>query len=124
MIRRMEAADLDAAAEGTASSSRTTQVEYGGRQFTVTCSNSNTSLPTAGNSWVESTQPGLAWELYSDSLNQLTTVVRAPADYDGVLLGLNVVDDLGSNPGTQGHNLDLSTQNTSHYIFIRLSYGT
>ena len=43
-------------------------------------------------SWTESTQPDLAREIVIDSDMTSTIVVRVPADYDGILLGINVTD--------------------------------
>ena len=71
-------------------------------------------------SWTESAQPDLARELVIDSDMTSTIVVRVPADYDGILLGINVTDPADPDKELTA-DWDLETDDPSHYRFIRLS---
>lgn len=123
--RKYLTADMDAA-DGQAEASGSATVEHGGKRFTLTYDSKVRSPNAGGGSWVESTQPGLNWEISIDGLLQVTTTVRAPADYDGVLLGLNRVDmpnstgQPDSNTGTTAVYWDLAEDDPSHFVFIRL----
>ena len=71
-------------------------------------------------SWTESTQPDLVREIVIDSDMTSTIVARAPADYDGLLLGINVTDP--ADPDKElAADWNLETDDPSHYRFIRLS---
>ena len=123
--RKYLTADLDAG-DGAARASGSATVEHGGETFTLTYETSTRSLASAGSNWVESTQPDLTWEIYSDAVSQVTTTVRAPADYDGILLGLNIVDTpsgtgTDTNTGASAVYWNTAVDNPSHYTFIRLS---
>ena len=48
---------------------------------------------------------------------RITMTVRAPANYDGLMLGLNVVD--APNPSAAASSL--TSGSLSHYRFVRLS---
>ena len=71
-------------------------------------------------SWTESTQPDLAREIVIDSDMTSTIVVRVPADYDGILLGINVTDPADPDKELTA-DWNLETDDPSHYRFIRLS---
>ena len=49
-----------------------------------------------------------------------TIVVRVPADYDGILLGINVTDPADPDKELTA-DWNLETDDPSHYRFIRLS---
>lgn len=123
--RKYLTADMDAAS-GQAESGGSATVEHGGKRFTLTYSSRVRNPNAGGGSWVESTEPGPNWEISIDGLLQVTTTVRAPADYDGVLLGLNRVDMPNStgrpdsNTGTTAVYWDTAEDNPSHFVFIRL----
>ena len=55
-----------------------------------------------------------------DSAMSVQVVVRAPADYDGLLLGLNVVDPADPEKEIR-EDWDLETDDPAHYRFFRLS---
>lgn len=123
--RKYLTADMDAAS-GQAESGGSATVEHRGKRFTLTYSSRVRNPNAGGGSWVESAEPGLNWEISIDGLLQVTTTVRAPADYDGVLLGLNRVDMPNStgrpdsNTGTAAVYWDPAEDNPSHFVFIRL----
>ena len=103
-------------AEGAASDSASAAGEYDGKSFTITASASSQQLAEAGSNWVESEDPAYTYEIHSDLVYQITLTVRAPADYDGLLVGLNVVDQ----PTATDAKLNLSSANLSHYRFVRI----
>lgn len=109
----------ESGASGETRASGTATVEHGGTQFAISFEKSWLSSMDSG-SWVESTQSGLSQERFIDSAMSVTFVVRAPADYDGVLLGLNVTDPADPDKAiTEAWNLE--TDDPSHYVFLRLS---
>ena len=109
----------ESGASGETRAGGTATVEHGGAQFALSFEKSWLSSMDTG-SWVESTQSGLSQERFIDSAMSVTFVVRAPADYDGVLLGLNVTDPADPDKAiTEAWNLE--TDDPSHYVFLRLS---
>lgn len=70
--------------------------------------------------WTESDRPEAAREICIDSYMSAEMVVRVPVGYDGVLLGLNVIDSADPEKAiTEAWNLE--TDNPAHYQFVRLS---
>ena len=90
--------------------------EHGGKSFTVTSQVSSQKLAESGSDWVESGSSEYTYEIHSDLVYRMTMTVRAPADYDGLMLGLNVVDQPDVTPSTDS----LSSGNLSNYRFVRL----
>lgn len=106
---------VDAAA-GQTSDSASAAGEHDGKSFTVTAQASAQKLADAGSNWVESEESDYTYEIHSDLVYRMTLTVRAPGDYDGLLLGLNIVDQPSSAAGADS----LASVNLSHYRFIRL----
>lgn len=106
---------VDAAAGQTDDSASATG-EHDGKSFTVTSQASSQKLADAGSNWVESQDPDYTYEIRSDLVYRMTLTVRAPADYDGLLLGINVVDQ----PTSADTADSLASSNLSHYRFVRL----
>lgn len=106
---------VDSAAGQTSDSASATG-EYNGQSFSVTSQASTQKLAEAGSDWVESEDPNYTYEIHSDLVYRMTLTVRAPADYDGLMLGINVVDAPSPTAGTGS----LTSENPSHYRFIRL----
>ena len=106
-------------ASGETRASGSAEVEHNGETFTIFYEKSWTSSMTPG-SWSGSTQPGLVREMVIDSAMSVQVVVRAPADYDGLLLGLNVVDPADPEKEIR-EDWDLETDDPAHYRFFRLS---
>ena len=106
-------------ASGETRASGSAEVEHNGETFTIFYEKSWTSSMTPG-SWSGSTQPGLVREMAIDSAMSVQVVVRAPADYDGLLLGLNVVDPADPEKEIR-EDWDLETDDPAHYRFFRLS---
>ena len=104
------------AAGGQDSDSASATGEHGGKSFTVTSQVSSQKLAESGSDWVESESPEYTYEIHSDLVYRMTMTVRAPADYDGLMLGLNVVDQPDVTPSTDS----LSSGNLSNYRFVRL----
>ena len=106
-------------ASGETRASGSAEVEHGGETFTIFYEKSWVSSMTSGD-WTGSTQPGLVREMVIDSAMSIQVVVRVPEDYDGVLLGLNVVDP--ADPEKEiSEDWNLETDDPSHYRFFRLS---
>ncbi len=90
--------------------------EHNGQSFSVTCQASAQKLAEAGSDWVESQSAEYTYEIHSDMVYRITMTVRAPANYDGLMLGLNVVD--APNPSAAASSL--TSGSLSHYRFVRL----
>ena len=103
---------------GETSASGSTLVEHGGEEFELSYTKSWRSSLSPG-AWEQSSQSGLAWEQYIDSAMSVTITMRAPADYDGVLLGINVTDPADPQR-TVGEEWDLEADDPSHFRFVRL----
>ena len=95
------------------------QVEYGGESFPVTYEKLWTSGINYGD-WQESSRPGLDREITVDTYQDVTYTVRVPEDYDGVLLGVNIVDSPDPERTIQ-IQWDLEADDPAHYEFVRLS---
>lgn len=104
--------------DGETRTSGSAVVEHNGGQMDITYQKNWSSGMDMG-SWAASGQPELTLERYIDSYMTAAVVIRAPADYDGLLLGINVVDP-GDSSQTVEEAWDLSTMEPSHYRFIRL----
>ena len=95
------------------------QVEYGGETVPITYEKQWTSGIDYGD-WQESNQPGLDREITVDAYQDVTYTVRVPEGYDGVLLGVNIVDDPDPERAIQS-KWDLDMDDPTHYEFVRLS---
>ena len=95
------------------------QVEHGGEAFPISYEKSWTSGMDYGD-WTESSRPGLEREITIDAVQEAVYTVRVPADYDGVLLGVNIVDPPDPERVIQTE-WDLETDDPAHYEFVRLS---
>ena len=95
------------------------QVEYGGETVPITYEKQWTSGIDYGD-WQESNQPGLDREITVDAYQDVTYTVRVPEGYDGVLLGVNIVDDPDPERAIQSE-WDLDMDDPTHYEFVRLS---
>lgn len=95
------------------------QVEYGGETVPITYEKQWTSGIVYGD-WQESNQPGLDREITVDAYQDVTYTVRVPEGYDGVLLGVNIVDDPDPERAIQSE-WDLDMDDPTHYEFVRLS---
>ena len=109
---------MDTAKTGQASDSATTSVEHGGKTFTVSCQATSQSIASAGSDWVESEQPEFTYEIHSDLVYRITMTVRAPGDYDGLMLGL---DTVGQPSSVKEEQVDLTSVNVDGYRFTRLN---
>lgn len=105
--------------DGESRASGTATVRHNGETFELFYEKRWQSSMAPGN-WTDSTQAGLDQELYIDSAMAVTVVVRAPADYDGVLLGVNVEDPADPSKEIR-EDWNLETDDPAHYQFIRLS---
>ena len=95
------------------------QVEYGGETVPITYEKQWTSGIDYGD-WQESNQPGLDREITVDAYQDVTYTVRVPEGYDGVLLGVNIVDPPDPERAIQSE-WDLDMDDPTHYEFVRLS---
>lgn len=95
------------------------QVEYGGETVPITYEKQWTSGIDYGD-WQESNQPGLDREITVDAYQDVTYTVRVPEGYDGVLLGVNIVDPPDPQRAIQSE-WDLDMDDPTHYEFVRLS---
>ena len=95
------------------------QVEHDGETFSLSYEKRWTSGVDYGD-WRESSQPGVEREITIDAFQEEIYTMRAPEDYDGVLLGVNIVDPPDPERVIQAE-WDLETDAPDHYIFIRLS---
>ena len=95
------------------------QVEYGGETIPITYEKQWTSGIDYGD-WQESNQPGLDREITVDAYQDVTYTVRVPEGYDGVLLGVNIVDPPNPERAIQSE-WDLDMDDPTHYEFVRLS---
>ena len=106
-------------ASGETFADGSTVVEHNGEQFELSYEKRWQSSMSTG-SWTQSTQPELVQERWIDSAMSVTIVVRAPADYDGVLLGINVTDPADPEKAIT-EDWDLAADDPSHFRFVRLS---
>lgn len=106
-------------ASGETFADGSTVVEHNGEQFELSYEKRWQSSMSTG-SWTQSTQPELVQERWIDSAMSVTIVVRAPADYDGVLLGINVTDPADPEKKIT-EDWDLAADDPSHFRFVRLS---
>lgn len=95
------------------------QVEYGGETVPITYEKQWTSGIDYGD-WQESNQPGLDREITVDAYQDVTYTVRVPEGYDGILLGVNIVDPPDPQRAIQSE-WDLDMDDPTHYEFVRLS---
>lgn len=95
------------------------QVEHGGETFSISYEKRWTSGLDYGDR-TGSSQPGLDWECVIDAVQEVVYTVRAPADYDGLLLGINITDPPDPERAIQPE-WDLETDDPAHYEFVRLS---
>ena len=95
------------------------QVEYGGETVPITYEKQWTSGIDYGD-WQESNQPGLDREITVDAYQDVTYTVRVPGGYDGILLGVNIVDPPDPERAIQSE-WDLDMDDPTHYEFVRLS---
>ncbi|WP_294511621.1 sigma-70 family RNA polymerase sigma factor [uncultured Intestinimonas sp.] len=95
------------------------QVEHDGETFSLSYEKRWTSGVDYGD-WRESSQPGLEREITIDAFQEEIYTMRAPEDYDGVLLGVNIVDPPDPERVIQAE-WDLETDAPDHFIFLRLS---
>lgn len=95
------------------------QVEYGGETVPITYEKQWTSGIDYGD-WQESNQPGLDREITVDAYQDVTYTVRVPEGYDGILLGVNIVDPPDPERAIQSE-WDLDMDDPTHYEFVRLS---
>ena len=95
------------------------QVEFDGNTFPITYEKQWTSGMDYGD-WQESSRPGLDREITVDAYQDVTYTVRVPADYGGLLLGVNSVDAPDPQRAIQTQ-WDLSVDDPAHFEFVRLS---
>lgn len=95
------------------------QVEYNGQTVPITYEKQWTSGMNYGD-WEESERPGLEREITIDTYQDVTYTVRVPEGYDGVLLGVNIVDSPDPQRTIQ-LEWDLELDDPAHYEFVRLS---
>ena len=69
--------------------------------------------------WTRSDREDAAWEMTVHSAMSITWTIRAPANYDGLLLGVNVTDPADPEKEIR-EEWDLETDDPSHYRFVRL----
>ena len=105
--------------DGQAQAAGESQVEYGGETFPITYEKQWTSGINYGD-WQESARPGLEREITIDTYQDVTYTIRAPEGYDGVLLGVNIVDSPDPERAIQ-YEWDLNVDDPAHYEFVRLS---
>ena len=94
-------------------------MEYGGETFPITYEKQWTSGINYGD-WQESARPGLEREITIDTYQDVTYTIRVPEGYDGVLLGVNIVDSPDPERAIQ-YEWDLNVDDPAHYEFVRLS---
>ena len=111
--------DGEIAASGEVRSTGSAVIQHDGAEVELTYGKNWSSGMYPG-SWTESTQPDLVREIVIDSDMTSTIVARAPADYDGLLLGINVTDPADPDKELTA-DWNLETDDPSHYRFIRLS---
>lgn len=95
------------------------QVEHEGKTFSISYEKVWQSGMDYGD-WQESSRPGLNREITVDAWQDVTYTLRVPQDYDGVLLGVNVVDPPDLNRTIQ-IPWDLEADDPAHYEFVRIS---
>ena len=105
--------------DGQAQAAGESQVEYGGETFPITYEKQWTSGINYGD-WQESARPGLEREITIDTYQDVTYTIRVPEGYDGVLLGVNIVDSPDPERAIQ-YEWDLNVDDPAHYEFVRLS---
>lgn len=105
--------------DGQAQAAGESQVEYGGETCPITYEKQWTSGINYGD-WQESDRPGLEREITIDTYQDVTYTVRVPEGYDGVLLGVNIVDSPDPQRAIQ-YEWDLNVDDPAHYEFVRLS---
>ena len=111
--------DQRADTAGQDQASGESQVEYNGQTVPITYEKQWTSGINYGD-WEESSRSGLEREITIDTYQDVTYTVRVPEGYDGVLLGVNIVDIPDPRRAIQPEwNLD--TDDPAHYEFVRLS---
>ena len=95
------------------------QVEHEGKTFSISYEKVWQSGMDYGD-WQESSRPGLNREITIDAWQDVTYTLRVPQDYDGVLLGVNIVDPPDLNRTIQ-IPWDLAVDDPAHYEFVRIS---
>ena len=95
------------------------QVDYNGETYPITYEKQWTSGINYGD-WEESNRSGLEREITVDTYQDVTYTVRVPEGYDGVLLGVNIVDSPDPERAIQSE-WDLELDDPAHYEFVRLS---
>ena len=111
--------DQRADTAGQDQASGESQVEYNGQTVPITYEKQWTSGINYGD-WEESSRSGLEREITVDTYQDVTYTVRVPEGYDGVLLGVNIVDIPDPRRAIQPEwNLD--TDDPAHYEFARPS---
>ncbi len=96
------------------------EVERNGESFVISYEKSWTSGGTTPHEgWTASSQPGVSQEVQINPFQDVTYTVRVPADYDGLLIGVNITDP-GDPEQTITEEWDLETEDPSHYRFISL----
>ena len=105
--------------DGQAQAAGESQVEYNGETFPITYEKQWTSGINYGD-WQESARPGLEREITIDTYQDVTYTIRVPEGYDGVLLGVNIVDSPDPERAIQ-YEWDLNVDDPAHYEFVRLS---
>ena len=111
--------DQRADTAGQDQASGESQVEYNGQTVPITYEKRWTSGINYGD-WEESSRSGLEREIPIDTYQDVTYTVRVPEGYDGVLLGVNIVDIPDPRRAIQPE-WDLDTDDPAHYEFVRLS---